>query len=205
MRARGREATRDRILAAAMELFSQRGFDSTTVRNIAERCGLTDPAVYYHFRSKREILDALWERNGTAPERSLDAPPEGTSDLVMFLVDAILDAAADQDTLSRLLVRQVLNEDRTAIALRNQAMAAWRRKTVLRFRERMDEDEAGHLADGLIMLTLGAMLNAQIDHGSDFPRAVRSPEFRAWVKNMTRVALPLEPEESRGPGGTCAQ
>src|SRR5262249_4618245 len=51
--------TRDQILAAATELFVERGYDNTSLREIAERVGVTKAALYYHFPSKAEILDAL--------------------------------------------------------------------------------------------------------------------------------------------------
>jgi AcrR family transcriptional regulator len=54
-------ATRQRILAVAVELFSARGFAGTSVRDIAEAMGMTKASLYYHFSSKEEILDAVTE------------------------------------------------------------------------------------------------------------------------------------------------
>jgi AcrR family transcriptional regulator len=51
--------TRDRILAVACELFSEQGYDATSLREIADRLGFTKAALYYHFQSKEEILAAL--------------------------------------------------------------------------------------------------------------------------------------------------
>ncbi|MCK9900000.1 TetR/AcrR family transcriptional regulator [Frankia sp. Cpl3] len=51
--------TRTRILAAAVELFVERGYAGTSVRDISERLGVTKAALYYHFSSKEMILDAL--------------------------------------------------------------------------------------------------------------------------------------------------
>ncbi len=51
--------TRTRILDAALELFSEHGFDGTTLQQIADRLGFTKAALYYHFRSKDELLEAL--------------------------------------------------------------------------------------------------------------------------------------------------
>jgi AcrR family transcriptional regulator len=51
--------TRTRILDAALELFSEHGFDGTTLQQIADRLGFTKAALYYHFRSKDELLQAL--------------------------------------------------------------------------------------------------------------------------------------------------
>src|SRR5579863_1262166 len=52
-------ATRARILDAALELFSEHGFDGTTLQQIADRLGFTKAALYYHFRSKDDLLEAL--------------------------------------------------------------------------------------------------------------------------------------------------
>jgi AcrR family transcriptional regulator len=48
------------VLDAALELFSEHGFDGTTIQQIADRLGVTKAALYYHFESpKDEILAAL--------------------------------------------------------------------------------------------------------------------------------------------------
>jgi AcrR family transcriptional regulator len=51
--------TRTRILDAALELFSQHGFEGATLQQIADRLGFTKAALYYHFKSKDELLEAL--------------------------------------------------------------------------------------------------------------------------------------------------
>jgi AcrR family transcriptional regulator len=53
------ESTADRILDAALELFSEHGFEGTTLQQIADGLGVTKAALYYHFRSKDELLSAL--------------------------------------------------------------------------------------------------------------------------------------------------
>jgi AcrR family transcriptional regulator len=53
--------TRDRILAVASELFSDKGYEATSLREISERLGFTKAALYYHFQSKDQILSALLE------------------------------------------------------------------------------------------------------------------------------------------------
>lgn len=59
-----RPDTRGRILDAALEVFSERGFDGATVRQIAAKVGVSDPALYAHFKSKKEIFEALIELAG---------------------------------------------------------------------------------------------------------------------------------------------
>jgi AcrR family transcriptional regulator len=53
--------TRARILVVALELVSERGFAGTSIRDLAERLDLTVAAIYYHFKSKDDLLDALVE------------------------------------------------------------------------------------------------------------------------------------------------
>jgi AcrR family transcriptional regulator len=54
--------TRDRILDVALDLFTEQGFDGTSLREIAERLNVTKAALYYHFESKDDILLALHMR-----------------------------------------------------------------------------------------------------------------------------------------------
>jgi AcrR family transcriptional regulator len=54
-----RTDTRTRLQSIALELFAERGYDGTSLREIAERLSITKAAVYYHFRSKDEILTSL--------------------------------------------------------------------------------------------------------------------------------------------------
>jgi AcrR family transcriptional regulator len=55
-------STREKILDVALDLFTDQGFDGTSMREIAERLGISKPAIYYHFASKEEILMALHMR-----------------------------------------------------------------------------------------------------------------------------------------------
>lgn len=50
------ETTRDRILKEAARLFTQMGYEATSVQDLAEALGLSKAALYHHFRSKEEIL-----------------------------------------------------------------------------------------------------------------------------------------------------
>ena len=52
-------STRDRILTVAAGLFSRHGYAATPLSDIAAELGITKAALYYHFKSKDEILDAI--------------------------------------------------------------------------------------------------------------------------------------------------
>src|SRR5882762_3240611 len=49
--------TKEAIMNAALAEFAEKGFDGTSIRNIAERTGLQHPLITYHYRTK----DILWE------------------------------------------------------------------------------------------------------------------------------------------------
>jgi AcrR family transcriptional regulator len=59
--ARSRSDTRARIQQVAVELFTEHGYEGTSLREIAERLGVTKAALYYHFRSKEDIIESLVE------------------------------------------------------------------------------------------------------------------------------------------------
>lgn len=56
---RPRGSTRERILDVALDLFTERGYDKTSLREIADSLGFTKAALYYHFERKEDILLAL--------------------------------------------------------------------------------------------------------------------------------------------------
>ena len=57
-----RTDTRSRILETSAELFAERGYAGTSMRDLAERLGVTPAALYYHFPSKADILRELVEQ-----------------------------------------------------------------------------------------------------------------------------------------------
>src|SRR6266851_6336558 len=67
------EETRERIVDAALTLFRDKGFDETTMRDIAAAAGVATGAAYYYFRSKEELVMAFYKR--TAEEARTLLPP----------------------------------------------------------------------------------------------------------------------------------
>ena len=67
------EATRQHVLETALKLFRRRGFERTTMRDIAERAGLSLGAAYHYFRSKDELVVAYYEWMQAEHERLAQA------------------------------------------------------------------------------------------------------------------------------------
>ncbi|MEU1123923.1 helix-turn-helix domain-containing protein [Streptomyces sp. NPDC005899] len=53
--------TRQRIQDVALELFAEQGYEKTSLREIAEQLDVTKAALYYHFRTKEDILNSIFE------------------------------------------------------------------------------------------------------------------------------------------------
>ena len=51
--------TKEKILDTALELFSQRGYNGVSVRDIARAVGIRESSIYNHFESKKAIFDGI--------------------------------------------------------------------------------------------------------------------------------------------------
>ncbi|ARQ62149.1 TetR family transcriptional regulator protein (plasmid) [Rhizobium sp. Kim5] len=77
-----RSDTRERLLGAAIELFGSRGFDATSMKDIANEVGIKAPAVYNHYKSKEELLaGAVTEALGAFNEAIAAADSAGAAPL----------------------------------------------------------------------------------------------------------------------------
>jgi AcrR family transcriptional regulator len=88
------DQTRARILQVALELMADRGYAATSTREIAERLGFTKAALYYHFRTKDDLLAALVapvtdELEALIAQACADGSPDACRDLVVGYVDLV--------------------------------------------------------------------------------------------------------------------
>jgi AcrR family transcriptional regulator len=67
-----RGITRELIVAAALEVLDDGGADAVTVRNVAQRLGVKAPALYWHMRSKQELLDEMGTEIQRRVQRAFD-------------------------------------------------------------------------------------------------------------------------------------
>ena len=88
--------TKERILAAALELFSQKGYAGTNIRELSASLGLVKSGVYKHFESKEAIWNALLDQMAAyyaehfgSPEHLPPVPDSlaGLVDMTMQLVN----------------------------------------------------------------------------------------------------------------------
>ena len=77
--ARWEPAARERLVVAAVDLFTEQGYDATTVAQIAERAGLTRSTFFRHFPDKRELLVAGQETlSRLLADGITEAPPDAS-------------------------------------------------------------------------------------------------------------------------------
>lgn len=79
--ARWEPNARERLVRAAIDLFTEQGYDSTAVAQIAERAGLTKTTFFRHFRDKREVLFVGQDVHGRLLAEGIAATPPGATPL----------------------------------------------------------------------------------------------------------------------------
>lgn len=81
------ERTREKILDVSFQLFAQKGYDKTSIQDIVNALGMSKGAIYHHFASKEEILEAIGERSFHARYRFDTSDPNlnGLEKLKVFI------------------------------------------------------------------------------------------------------------------------
>jgi AcrR family transcriptional regulator len=104
------EATRAKILECALQLFRKRGFDETTMRDIAEEAGLALGAAYYYFPSKEALLLAYYAKNQADHEARVVEKLSGTlREKLGVLMHEKLEAVKRERKLLGAIVQRLAN------------------------------------------------------------------------------------------------
>jgi AcrR family transcriptional regulator len=111
LRERKKRATRDALARAALELFVERGYDETTLAEIAEAAGVSTRTIFAYFPSKEDLLFSTLETMSDALAQALADRPAGT-DALTALREFILSSAHEKTELDHRL-GQVIAADPT--------------------------------------------------------------------------------------------
>lgn len=108
-------STKERILGASLGLFSERGFEAVSVRDIADEIGIGNSALYKHFENKQEIMEMLvddiserYRRDLLEAAREVETV-EGLKELCLKLFRFITEDAEVSGLLKILLMEQYSN------------------------------------------------------------------------------------------------
>ncbi len=91
------EASRTRILDAATEIASERGYEGTSIALVSAKCGLPASSIYWHFKDKDDLIAAVIERSFAHWLSAWELPAGGTArerlvSMVMQIAKALLDS-----------------------------------------------------------------------------------------------------------------
>ncbi len=103
-----------RLFAAAVDLFAERGYSGTTVDAIVERAGVAKGTVYYHFKGKAELLDALLLDGLERLAECLRAVDEGAQtpqEAPRALIHAEITYIQQHQSFSRFVMSQIWRTD----------------------------------------------------------------------------------------------
>jgi AcrR family transcriptional regulator len=204
--ARGRypkgDASRERILDAATELFATRGYAGAGVDRLAERSGIAKTAIYYHFGNKEGLLAAVLERaasqwiDGIQQAARQAGDPLGRLDRALGGMRAMLEEKPWILKLFQILTLEVA-EEKPEIRATLQGIVRHARAAIIDgMRESLGVEVPG--ADDVAGMMLAALdgiaLGLQLDPGSiDLDQAFT--DLRRVVTIM--VALRINPEVAR--------
>ncbi len=146
-RRRAAEATRDRLLQAAVELCAERGYAGVRVRNIAERAGVTTGAIYAHYD---DVASLLADAAGRAVDHAVSAVADVvTGELSSVLRDFVVDTASRGLSREQTLLLEAFVSARREDHLRDVLSEALRARLVVLERAVQRAQAAGELRDDL--------------------------------------------------------
>ena len=159
--------TRKQILDASLRLFSEKGFARTSVRDIAQAAGITDAAIYYHFESKRDLLEALIEERGFTSalqdlERAeLDHVTISPLDAISSIATGALALMYANRDLMKVLLVQAMAEDAVAMEEYRALVQRWEKAEarILKHyiqRGMLRTEDPDELAKQLVLSVIGA-------------------------------------------------
>lgn len=136
------EGTREHILETALRLFRRRGFERTTMRDIAQGAGLSLGAAYHYFASKEALIEAYYEWTQAEHERLFQASAAPTADLrtrISVLLETKLDLLrGDRKLLAALFSN--LGDPTHPLSLFGKKTEALRSRSVAQFVAVFDDE-----------------------------------------------------------------
>jgi AcrR family transcriptional regulator len=186
------EGTKAQIRAAAIELFAATGYDKTSLREIADRVGITKASLYYHFPSKQALLEAVLEPLVDDWRRTVDgavALPH-TPDNVRLVLERCLDTMLRHRAVAGLMLR-----DAAAILATVAALL----EDLLELNARLHTWLAGPKPDSVGRVRAAAateVLSVALGSGATLPE-VSDADVRATLLDAAQAVLAGERAEAR--------
>jgi len=192
-------STRERILAAAADVFAERGYEGAAVSDIARRAGFTTGAIYGRFRDKAELLlevvQGVLESQQEAAVLAASAGDSDVSSRFAELVGEFVDANREASRALVLEAHVAARRDETVGALlrtfQSERLAALRDLVA-------DAQKRGEVAEGLDPTTVATLFLA-IPLGIVLLDAagVEVPGADTWAEVARQTAAALRPQDAK--------
>jgi AcrR family transcriptional regulator len=179
LRERKKQQTRAALVEAAARLFAEKGYDKTTVADIAAAADVSTRTFFSYFRAKEDVLFAGTDQRLRAIAEAFDAAQAGSPlEAVRRIVEHVLAASDDLSGPDRLAI-MLAKPELQAQALQRliaaeRLIAEWLRRA---YPDRLDDTLSRALAGALVGALVGAALGG-IERG-DSPHALREQMRRA--------------------------
>lgn len=193
--------TAARILDAGEELFAERGYHGTTLRDVADRVGLRIPSLYNHFASKDALYGAVLAR-GIGPVVTLlselaEAPAAERNDPRRVL-EPVMRLLADRPHLPRLVLHETLSGgERLTPMLREWMAPTFARAQALveeRGERRLAPEQAALVVLAMYHVVIGFFASAplyQAVTGTDLLAAPMLARQTELLRALTEALLPV--------------
>ncbi|MEV0223223.1 helix-turn-helix domain-containing protein [Streptomyces sp. NPDC050704] len=195
-----RRRSRERLLQAALELVSERGYEATTLGDIADHAGSARGLVSYYFPGKRQLVQSAVHRlMHRTLEEALEREPrtEDGQELMARAIDAILGLARDHPVLMRQHMAGILQGEGFMQCVEQRRLAELLGETVARYRSA----DAAVDYPMLRAVLMGAVYAALVP-GAPMPvAALRSELFRRYGIDWERGV----PPDAEAPDETCRE
>lgn len=196
------EETRSRILDAALRLFRERGFEETTMRDVAAEAEVATGAAYYYYRSKEDLVMAFYLRTDEEARDAFAAALSSTKDLrkrIRGIIDAKFAQFAEHRTLLRALLKAGVDPreplspfGRETERVRNESIA-WFARALEGADVKVPKDLAPHLPRLLWIYHMGLIYYWVIDEspGQRKTRRLLDSTVDLIVQLLRVASLPL--------------
>ena len=184
-------STKEKILAAALSLFAENGYNGTSVEEIAAEVGIKAPSLYKHYKGKEDILNALIDTaesryEGTfGSENNIGKIPESIEEFVLVTLEKIRFTIYDPmiRKIRRFLVQEQFRSERLAeITTRHQIEGIQQMYTRI---------IAGMMDEGLLVRDDPALLAMELTAPAALyiSRADRQPQYAEEVLGIIEKHL----------------
>ncbi|MFB6848954.1 TetR/AcrR family transcriptional regulator [Streptomyces sp. NPDC056373] len=193
-----RRRSRERLLQAAVELVSERGYDATTLGDIADRAGSARGLVSYYFPGKRQLVQSAVHRlMHRTLEEALEREPhtEDGRERMARAIDAILGLARDRPVLMRQHMAGILQAEGFMQCPEQRRLAELLRDTMARHGSPDVESDYPMMR----ALLMGAVYAALVP-GVPMPVPVLRAELFKRYRLDRKLGLPPETAASGGRG-----